>query len=1180
MTRSKLALRHLPAASALLALAMLPFQRASAQAHVLTVDPEIEERVLGPYDVHVLAGGKALTRAVPATSRVLKANGPGTLSVWVLMNQDTPTTTLIAGIGTPEHQDSRFLGLRDGHPILRFGKSHELAAPKPIPAIGWHLLAATFDATGTHLFADGAEVATGLPSLARLDPVLTIAPAETLPGESFTHFGGIAAQVTLSPQVLSPAALKALAATPPDPTFLHLEEASQPWPVQTRQQAGYLAPQDPALMPHGRDPLGKPVTLPLPPLSATALTPREPGSRDSMSWTLAHNWFLTTSPATPLEGAQLSQAGFDTRTWMRATIPGTVLTTMVDRGIYPDPDFGLNNLAIPETLNKQMYWYRVEFETPKAAASHHLTLTFNGINYAAEVWLNGHSLGAIKGAFIRGTFDVSTLLRPDGHNALAVHILPPPHPGIPQEQSVLGGPGENGGALCLDGPTFVATEGWDWIPAIRDRNMGIWQDVVLSISDQLQLGDPQVVTHLPLPDISTADVEISVPVHNLSTQPIDATIHVQFEGTDLTKSISVPPGETKLRLTAADNPKLHVEHPRLWWPNGYGDPNLYHLNLGINEGNNESDHKTLTFGIREITYELSLFDHTGKLRRVEVSPTEARSRNEQIVDITHEGMRNREAEFYSATLTAAGEHSPAVRDVTDEPTLTDLVLKVNGVKIAARGGNWGMDDSRKRVSRERLEPYFRLHREANMNIIRNWVGQDTEETFYQLADEYGMMVWNDFWASTQDYNVEPQDVPLFLKNARDVVSRFRNHPSIVMWCARNEGVPQPLLNEGLIDIFRQEDGTRYYTPGSNRINLRNSGPYFYQQPDTYYTKWDRGFSVELGVPSPSTLEALKASIAPADLWPMGDAWAYHDWHQSGNGRVEPFMQKIEEEFGAATSLADFERKAQMLSYNEHRAIFEGFNQHLWTPNSGRMLWMTQPAWPSNMWQIFSSDYDTPGSFYGVKKACEPMHVQLDLSDYTIAAVNTTNIDGGQVTVEATVYSLSNQTLSTHAQTLALGPDRTVPAWTLNLAPLFAQQGVVLVRLTLKEASGKLLSDNTYWLAADDAQYRKLNTLPPVKLTATATPHPGQSSTGGPQDTIIDLKLTNPTATPALATKAVLLNPRTGLPILPAYFSDNYTTLLPGETRTITIHYPTQPATAHPKIALRGWNIDETTIPVQ
>ena len=132
-------------------------------------------------------------------------------------------------------------------------------------------------------------------------------------------------------------------------------------------------------------------------------------------------------------------------------------------------------------------------------------------------------------------------------------------------------------------------------------------------------------------------------------------------------------------------------------------------------------------------------------------------------------------------------------------TGTDLVIKVNGVRIAARGGNWGMDDSRKRVSVDHLEPYFRLHRDAHVNMIRDWMGQDTEESFYALADKYGLMVWNDFWESTQNYNLEAQDPQLFLANARDTILRFRHHPSIVVWCGRNEGVPQPIINEGLAD---------------------------------------------------------------------------------------------------------------------------------------------------------------------------------------------------------------------------------------------------------------------------------------------------------------------------------------------------------------------------------------------
>ena len=216
---------------------------------------------------------------------------------------------------------------------------------------------------------------------------------------------------------------------------------------------------------------------------------------------------------------------------------------------------------------------------------------------------------------------------------------------------------------------------------------------------------------------------------------------------------------------------------------------------------------------------------------------------------------------------------------------------------------------------------------------------------------------------------------------------------------------------------------------------------------------NHGFSVETGTVSLSTLESFRAWIPKADQWPIGDAWAYHDWHQSGNGEMEPFMEEMETEFGAATSLDDFERKAQMLHYVEHRAIFEGMNAHLWAPNSGRMLWMTQPAWPSNMWQILSSDYDTQASFYGVKKACEPVHVQLDLSDYSVAVVNTTTTAQPGMTVTATVYSLDNKQLLQHEEKKDVAANDVTAGFKLDLGPVMGTN-VVLVKLELKNAAGQ------------------------------------------------------------------------------------------------------------------------------
>jgi hypothetical protein len=1130
--------------------------------------PVFEERVVGPYDVHVLEGGPALLKPVPAASEVLRGGGAYTLSLWVRLTQETPRSTLFAGVGDAQAENSHFLGMRDGFPILRYGEENFLESTAALPAAGWHQLVATSDGSVVILIVDGKPVGQKALLSGEVAPRLTIAPTAILPDLAVEHFGGDLARVTLLPRRATTAEIASSAEHSPATMLLEWTEASLPWPVQTRAFGGYIEPEDPSLLPTGIAPYSKPFAKPLPSANAPALVPL---AKDE--WALRSQWKLTAAPSITGAGGQLSQAGFDDRQWMAATVPGTVLTSMIDRGIYPDPDFGLNNMLIPESLNKQDYWYRIEFDSPAEAERGRTELTFLGINYAAEVWLNGKELGGIRGAFLRGQFDVTDGLLRHGKNALAVRISPPPHPGYPEEESLKAGPGENGGAMCLDGPTFVATEGWDWIPSIRDRNSGIWQDVVLAVSGEVRLGDPRVVTHLPLPSTASAEVTIDVPLTNASSAPIATTVRAEFEGVTVEKTVQAAPGDSIVTLAPAEFPQLHLNQPRLWWPNGYGSPDLYHLKLSTVSRGREMDEKKLTFGVREVTYELSLFDHAGRLARREVDPTPARQQGIELVDVHHHAMRQT-AEYWAPSLTAAGELSPDAKPVTGEDNFTDLVIKVNGVRIAARGGNWGMDDSRKRVSREHLEPFFRLHREANLNIIRNWVGQNSEEVFYQLADEYGLMVWNDFWESTQDYNLEAQDVPLFLANARDVVRRFRNHPSIVVWCGRNEGVPQPILNDGLISMLQAEDGTRYYTPGSNRIDLRNSGPYLYQDPALYYTKLDKGFSVELGTSSLSTLESLRASIAPDDQWPISDSWAYHDWHQSGNGDVHPMEEHLEEQFGAAHSLPDFERKAQMLNYVDHRAIFEGFNQHLFAPNSGRMLWMTQPAWPSNEWQILSSDYDTQASYYAVKKACEPLHLQLDLSDFRVTGVNTSGQDAMQLMASASIYDLSGKQLASQQSPLALPSNRAVPLFALNLASYFGKGQTVLVLLQMTDSGGAVVSRNVYWLAGKESDLRAMSQMAPANVAVSAVPREQDG------ESVLDLTLRNQGTTPALAAKLTLMNSATHQRILPAYYSDNYVSMLPGETLHMTVRYPRQEG-KHllPELGLRGWNVTPTVVKV-
>jgi hypothetical protein len=430
------------------------------------------------------------------------------------------------------------------------------------------------------------------------------------------------------------------------------------------------------------------------------------------------------------------------------------------------------------------------------------------------------------------------------------------------------------------------------------------------------------------------------------------------------------------------------------------------------------------------------------------------------------------------------------------------------------------------------------------------------------------MVWNDFWDSTQNYNLEAEDPALFLKNARDTILRYRHHPSIVVWCGRNEGVPQPIINDGLGELARTLDHTRYYTGSSNQVNLRNSGPYQYQPLEAYY-RINRGFSVELGIPSVPTLESMKSFIPEPDRWPISDTWAYHDWHQSGNGAVQPFMAHMNAEFGAPTSLEDFERKAQMLDYVGHRAIFEGFTAHLWQPNSGRMIWMTQPSWPSMEWNFLSWDYDTQSSFYGTQKACEPVHAQLNLADGSVDLINLG--EARSYKVRTLVESLDGKTLSDHTNQILAAADNRAAVAKPDLESLAADH-TILVELEVSDANNAPVSDNLYWWAADEASFRELNTLPKATLSASAT------ATAANGERVVTVKIKNTSSTPALMIKLTLEDAATGERILPAYYNGNYISLLPSDEQTVSISYPA--SNARPAIGLDGWNLAAQTLAVE
>ena len=837
--------------------------------------------------------------------------------------------------------------------------------------------------------------------------------------------------------------------------------------------------------------------------------------------------------------------------WYNAVVPGTVLTTLVQQGVYPDPKFGLNNLSIPDDLCRKDWWYCTEFTlSDEMLSGKTLELLFNGINYKADIWLNGSKIGNIAGAFIRGRFDITELARKE--NKLSVHIYPPANPGIPHEQSPSAGGGKNGGALCLDGPTFFCSEGWDWIPGVRDRNIGIWQDVQLIASHGAVIGDTQVITDLPLPDVSYTDITVKTTVRNLLNEEKEATVTGNIAGTVFSKKVTVPAkSEIPVNIDG-----IRIDNPALWMPNGYGEQNLYNMSLECKIGETLSDSRNIRFGVREMSYELTVDSADEKGIRIEYNP------------LAHSSLGTI---FDNRMLRGAlpGVHVPSLYpevDVKNLDVIPDdgmgpyLVIKVNGVRIFCKGGNWGMDDMMKNISREHLEPYFQLHKDANFNMIRNWTGASTSEMLYTLCDEYGLLVWNDFWLSTEGFNLNPLDEDLFMENAVDVVRRFNNHPSIALWCPRNEGYATETLERRLAAMLVKEDGTRHYHPNSRYCNLRPSGPWhYYKDAAKYYREDAFGFNTELGSPSVPTAASMRKMMPEADLWPISDTWHYHDLL---NGLHE-YVNAVDRLYGKAENLDDFCRKVQLINYDSYRAMFESWNSRLWDNTSGVLLWMSHPAWPSVEWQTYSWDYETFGSYYGSRKACEPVHIQMNLDDKDVTVINTSMDALKSLTVNLSCYDLNGKKIISRIEKginiPANSKKEIFKAETDNI------DGTYILRLALSDNKGRSLSVNDYILRGNGTEdYQALNSIPQAKIKARRL---NQTAEGKCR-----FEISNAGKSIALNLKMNLRDASTGEIILPAYFSDGYFHLLPGEKRIIEVSSPSQG-----NVSVEGYNVPQQTI---
>ncbi len=960
---------------------------------------------------------------------------------------------------------------------------------------------------------------------------------------------------------------------------------------------------------------------------------------------MPRDWYLQSSFLVKEKGEKISSSEFRPKGWFKTQLPTTVLAALVRHGVYPEPTVGLNNMKIPDAHEeyshqwglaryshlpgkrhpwRDPYWFWTRFLVPDKFRGQHIWLNLHGVNYRAEVWLNGQLVADAKkiaGMFGQWSLDVTGITFWGKSNTLAILVFPLDFPGLPAEPQLrtFGSFGENGGPTGDIGKnvTMQCSIGWDWIPEVRDRNMGLWQPVTLSATGPVDINYPVVISKIigqseknQLASASTireATLIIKAELRNLEKSSVTGNLRARIRPANfslprqgflmnknearqnggeiyLEKEIELAPLEKReIMLDEAEWPQLRLQEPKLWWPADMGFPHLYELELSFIAAGLVSDQEKIRFGIREIAT--------------------------QVTEVN--GWKRRD--FF-----------------------------LNGKRLFLRGGAWVPE----MLLRREADPYWLqrellLWRHAHLNLVRLWGGGVTPpEEFFQICDELGLLVWHDFWITgdcqatwgkgSRDWPIEAS---VFLDNARSTILRLRHHPSLLLWTAGNEGYPRKEIYQPLRDeLIARLDGTRPFLPSSGYTEppaawglswpdnqpagSYSGGPYYWVNPKEYYNLVEQGkdwlFKNEVGLPSLPLLPSLKKFLLDfrpsSDLpFPLNHLWGQHDACE-GNGKYSLYDKAIRQRYGEPKSLTDYVWKAQLINAENYRAIFEAANQAL-EQATGVILWKTNAAWPSVMWQLYDYYLRPTAAYYFARRAGEPLHPQLDLRDKSVWVINQQPEKAENLWLQTDLYALDGQKIWSREEKLTVEGGKAKKLWPV----VISQASFCVLRLYSLAASApketRLLAENYYWLSPDD-DLRALQNLPQVKLQAeirettqkgadnlSLSPLAAEnrkapsslSSSYNSQAHISQLvelnssrtswtaslrswkiKLHNPT--PNLAFFIYLsLRTNDGEEPLPCFWEDNFLLLPPGEEKEINV-WAFVPAAKKISCYLEGWNL--------
>jgi exo-1,4-beta-D-glucosaminidase len=832
---------------------------------------------------------------------------------------------------------------------------------------------------------------------------------------------------------------------------------------------------------------------------------------------LTTGWALRSANGLADTGATISQVGYSTAGWNPITLPSTVLAGLVANNVYQNIYFGTNLQSVPD-LTTQDWWYRGQFTAAANTPGQAYWLRFKGISYRAQIWLNGVQLDAnAVGTYAAHEYNVTSQINPGGLNALAIRVTPPRHG-------------------CNDLSTCTV----DWNPEAPDMNAGLWGKTLLETTGPVALRDPYVKTTLPLPATDSADLTVYADAVNATAAPVTTTVTATITKPGyptLTANQTVTLNANERREVAFT--PIHVTNPALWWPYQFGSPELYDLSVAATVSGSTSDSRAIKFGVRQFT-------------------------------------------DYRTTVNGTSFAG----------------YKVNGQNILFRGGGY-VPDLLQRWDTKTNAAHVAYTKNMGLNTIR-LEGTLGNEELYDLADQAGVMLMPGFvccsaWENDNTWSAEQTQVAQASLDSQ--MRALRAHASPFMWAYGSDMPPTAAhltayKNAAAALHWQNPTLDNVATWSNANAGMKMDGPYVWEPPVLWWdtTKNGSAFGTtgEEGTESPPPLESLQRFLAPADIWPIGTAFNYHSGKGNTFNNISFFSKAINSRYGTATSGADFSLKSELQNYENTRAFFEAWSANEYTKSFGTIFWMLNNAWPSVHWNLYDYYFKPGGGFFGTKKATEPVHIAYDYASKKVYVINSTLAARSGLSATVSLYNVPDlsQKYTTTAAVSAPANSSTVA---LTVPAVSGLSTTYLIRLQLKDSGGAVVSNNLYWYSTTpDALGNKSNWYSTSTKTyanlSGLTSLPANSGlsttvTRSAPDTVA-VTLNNTGSTLAFFVRPELTAGNGGQEVVPVTYSDNYVSLWPGESTTITVSYaPGDLGGQAAYLRVRGVNVPTTSIPV-